>query len=169
MDSVFYTETGEAVLRIETVLALFTLLYLCSCGIKNKTDCAKEPVLLNEAMEENFDLFHFFEDAFPDKEIVISLKGDFNSDGIADLLVVYRENAKENRMVGVYSDGNIHILSEPNPAPYEDVRLQWRDIDNRPPIELFISGRRGIHFGAGIFRFIDGRWINLFGGMEHCC
>ena len=111
----------------------------------------------------------YFEEAYPDKEIILLFEGDCNADGITDLVVVYRENENANSQVTVYSHEGGYKLSSPISAPFEDVALKWKDIDERPPVELIVSGRRGIYFGIGVFRFVDGEWIDLFGGMEMCC
>jgi len=125
---------------------------------------AEEP---NQKTED--ELLAFFREVYPDKEIVLLSMGDCNDDGLLDLVIVYRENKDKNHMVTVYSHEGGYLLTHPIPAPYEDVKLEWEDIDRIPPTELIISGKRGIHFGLGVFRFVDGEWIDLFGGMEECC
>ena len=73
-------------------------------------------------------------------------------------------------MVAVYSDGGSFRISAPVRAPLENCRLQWRDIDEVPPVELLVSGQKGIYIGYAVFRFVDGEWISLFGdGMDGCC
>lgn len=115
-------------------------------------------------------LFEIFAEMYPDKEILVSLEGDCNDDGISDLVVVYRENDDQNHQVTVYSNKDGFFLTAPSPAPYQDCKLEWRDVDERPPCELSVSGRRGVKFGFNIFRFVENQWINVYGeGMEECC
>lgn len=111
-----------------------------------------------------------FRENLPDREILLTTLGDCNADGIEDLVVVYRENEDQNHMVAVYSAEGTFRISPPVRAPLENCRLQWRDIDEVPPVELLVSGQKGIHIGYAVFRFVDGEWISLFGdGMEDCC
>ncbi|EEX48746.1 hypothetical protein JonanDRAFT_0584 [Jonquetella anthropi DSM 22815] len=115
-------------------------------------------------------LIERFQECVPDREILLTLAGDCNADGIEDLVVMYRENENENRMVAVYSSNGNFLVSEWTRAPLENYRMQWRDIDERPPVELLVSGQKGIHIGFAVFRFVEGKWISLFGeGMEDCC
>lgn len=111
-----------------------------------------------------------FRESLPDREILLTTLGDCNADGIEDLVVVYREDRDKNHMVAVYSDGGSFSISAPVRAPLENCRLQWRDIDEVPPVELLVSGQKGIYIGYAVFRFVDGEWISLFGdGMDGCC
>ena len=115
-------------------------------------------------------LMAVFRESLPDKEVLLTTLGDCNADGIEDLVVVYREDRDKNHMVAVYSDGGAFRLSAPVRAPLENCRLQWRDIDEVPPVELLVSGQKGIYIGYAVFRFVDGEWISLFGdGMDECC
>ena len=111
-----------------------------------------------------------FRESLPAREILLTTLGDCNADGIEDLVVVYREDRDKNHMVAVYSDGGSFSISAPVRAPLENCRLQWRDIDEVPPVELLVSGQKGIYIGYAVFRFVDGEWISLFGdGMDGCC
>ena len=115
-------------------------------------------------------LIAVFRESLPDREILLTTLGDCNADGIEDLVVVYREDRDKNHMVAVYSDGGSFRISAPVRAPLENCRLQWRDIDEVPPVELLVSGQKGIYIGYAVFRFVDGEWISLFGdGMDKCC
>lgn len=115
-------------------------------------------------------LIAVFRESLPDREILLTTLGDCNADGIEDLVVVYREDRDKNYMVAVYSDGGSFRISAPVRAPLENCRLQWRDIDEVPPVELLVSGQKGIYIGYAVFRFVDGEWISLFGdGMDGCC
>jgi hypothetical protein len=115
-------------------------------------------------------LLKIFRDRFPDKEIVLTLQGDCNNDSILDLVVVYKEDETENCQVTVYSREGEFYSTQPIPAPYENCRLAWKNVDERPPCELLVSGRRGIKFGYAVLRFENDKWVNIFGdSMEECC
>jgi hypothetical protein len=113
---------------------------------------------------------NIFREQYPDQEIVLTLEGDCNDDGITDLIVVYKEDATKNKQATVYSRESKFFLTQPIPAPYEDCKLTWKNVDERPPCELLVSGRRGIKFGFAILRFEKGQWVNIFGdSMQECC
>ena len=115
------------------------------------------------------ELLVYFAEAYPDKEIVLLFEGDCNADEITDLVIIYKEHDEANHQVTVYSHLGGYRLSDPIPAPFEDITLEWKDIDRTPPTELVVSGRRGINMGLGVLRFVDGEWIDLFGGLDECC
>lgn len=122
------------------------------------------------APARNHALVAVFRQNLPDREILLTTAGDCNADGIEDLVVVYRESEEKNQMVVVYSDGEGFRLSVPTRAPLENCRIQWRDIDEVPPVELLVSGQKGIYIGYAVLRFVEGEWISLFGdGMDECC
>jgi len=145
---------------------LACLIYQTSCGITGANEKADSAAAV---MANSAALLAYFEEVYPGKKTVMLLEGDCNADGITDLVIVYRENENSNRLATVYSHEGGFSLANPIPAPFEAVALKWKDIDERPPVELVVSGRRGIHFGIGVLRFVDGEWVDLFGGMENCC
>lgn len=115
-------------------------------------------------------LFHYFSLVHGSPELVTGIAGDCNGDGVEDLTLVFRHSEVGNHLVTVYSTGEEYLLSEEISAPVEDCLLVWRDIDEMPPVELLVSGRKGIHIGYAIYRFEGGAWVALFGdGMGDCC
>lgn len=153
---------GAALLR-----ALFPLAFLLAFPGPDAASGGAEDISLPVTSHP---LIAVFRESLPDREILLTTLGDCNADGIEDLVVVYREDRDKNHMVAVYSDGGAFRLSVPVRAPLENCRLQWRDIDEVPPVELLVSGQKGIYIGYAVFRFVDGEWISLFGdGMDKCC
>lgn len=153
---------GAALLR-----ALFPLAFLLAFPGPDAASGGAEDISLPVTSHP---LIAVFRESLPDREILLTTLGDCNADGIEDLVVVYREDRDKNHMVAVYSDGSTFRLSVPVRAPLENCRLQWRDIDEVPPVELLVSGQKGIYIGYAVFRFVDGEWISLFGdGMDECC
>lgn len=106
----------------------------------------------------------------PGKEVLKYAEADINNDGRKDLVVIYRLNKDENRMCLMVSDGNSFIESNSVPAPVSDQNIRFKDIDNKPPLEFIVQGRKGAMVGYAIFRFEDGELVDLFGeGFENCC
>ncbi|MCL2619331.1 MAG: hypothetical protein FWD97_00165 [Defluviitaleaceae bacterium] len=140
------------------LLGALLLLVLAGCGVTDDY-----PDLIES------DLLPYFRAEFPNQQIVLMIEGDANDDGIDDLVVVFRADPEHNHKVTVFSTPNGFKLTEPMPAPFQDVDMEFININDQPPNELMISGRRGINFGLGILRFYDNQWVDLFGGLDGCC
>lgn len=115
------------------------------------------------------DLLPYFRAVYPDHRIVLMIEGDANDDGIYDLVVVFRADPDHNHKATVFSTPDGFLLTESMPAPFQDVDMEFININDKPPNELMISGRRGINFGLGILRFYDDQWVDLFGRLDGCC
>jgi len=140
------------------LISLAALLTLSAC------DTTDTPALIDS------ELLPYFRAAFPYQEIVLMIEGDANDDGVDDLVVVFKADPNYNQKVTVISSCCAGFtLTEPMPAPFQDVAMRWHDIDGEPPTELVVSGRRGMDFGLGVLRFEDEQWVDLFGGLEDCC
>jgi len=73
-------------------------------------------------------------------------------------------------MIAIWEEDGIVAISEPAPAPIENCRLEWRNIDDKDLIELMIYGSKGVNVGYAIYRWEKGNFVNLFrDGMEDCC
>ncbi len=146
-----------------------TLLLLCLICL---TGCGKE--ISDAESVVNIDakhvLYEHFLTACGNKEPLLTGVNDINNDGLEDLIVIYRDTAATNKMVAIWQEGGKVIISDPTLAPIENYRIEWRDIDDKEPIELIVSGSKGVNVGYAIYRWENGDFINLFGeGMEDCC
>ncbi|MCL2169835.1 MAG: hypothetical protein FWB74_07415 [Defluviitaleaceae bacterium] len=144
---------------MKKLLTLLILLFLSGCA-------ANRPSL--EAYTDS-PLMPYFRELFPEHQLFAVLEGDYTNIGMDCLVVVFRYEPNYNRKVTViYNQGEITV-TEPIPAPYEDVTMRWHSINRDGDYDLVLSGRRGIHMGLGVLRFTDGVWHDLFGGLEDCC
>lgn len=117
----------------------------------------------------NKKLLSFFEDSVEFSEIITYEEEDINNDTKSDLIIVYKDGSKYNKMVAVINDKTIYI-TEPVIAPKEDVVLSFKDVDSKDNIEVMLSGSKNGSVGYAIFRLEKGKLIDLFGeGMEDCC
>lgn len=117
----------------------------------------------------NKELLTYFEDNIEFNEIITHAQEDINNDNKADLIVVYKENSKYNKMVVVINDENIYI-TEPVAAPKEDVVITFKNIDSKDEIEVMVSGSKNGSVGYAIYRLEEGKMVDLFGeGMDACC
>ena len=66
-------------------------------------------------------------------------------------------------------DGENYECSELIPAPVENQRIKFQNIDEQEEIEFILQGQKGSKIGYGIFRVMEGEPISLFDqGMEEC-
>lgn len=113
-------------------------------------------------------LFTTYEANYAYKPLMGSV-ADLNGDGLSDILVVYSLNRESNRIVAIL-DGETPVITPEEPAPLENVAIEFKDIDKTPPTEFIISGNKGSHFGFGIYRIQEGSIFNIFNAdMEDCC
>ena len=126
----------------------------------------------NIGVEENNPLFIHFKNQFSEKKPVKAGYEDVNNDTIPDLLVVYRDDVEDKNFMAVILDfdGEYHI-TEPVPAPYENVEIQYKNIDDVDEMEFIVSGSRDGNYGYAIFRVTEDLEIrDLFSeDMDDCC
>lgn len=143
------------------MICLLLVVMLSGCG-----KSASEIYTINE----NHPLYPNFLEVYGDMKILLTAEMDFTDDGLTDLIVIYRENKSSNKLVALWRDGDEVKLSEPTPAPINNCKVEWKDIDNTPPIEMILSGSKGTAVGYAIYRFDKNEFLSLFGdGMEDCC
>lgn len=115
-------------------------------------------------------LLSYFEENAKFEEIINYSEEDINEDKRKDLVVVYKKDSKSNEMVVIINEKNNVYMTDPTPAPKEDVVIEFKNIDDKEPIEVVISGSKNGNVGYGIYRLENKKLLNLFGeGMEACC
>ena len=125
-----------------------------------------------------------FKEAYPDVKVLLACEEDLTDDGLKDLVVIFNTPEKDEHTAystivdGGYirltvaidsGDGTTYAFSEPIPAPIENQRIQFQNVDKTDENEFVLQGQKGAKVGYGIYRIIDGAPINLFGeGLEEC-
>lgn len=147
------------------VLYAVCVFILISCSNNNKENISNADGIKNN------ELYEVYIKKYSDKELLTFLEGDFSGDNIDDLIIIYRESAYSNKLVGIYKDSNGHILiTEPIPAPIENYTIRFYNIDEKVPNEILVSGQKGANIGFAVYRLENGQLISLFeNGMEKCC
>jgi hypothetical protein len=122
---------------------------------------------------EKHPLLTVFESRMPGQEVIHTAAYDLNGDGYEDLIVIYRIAADVNRMLVVLAkteDSDEPVLTNELPAPVSNQVVQFRDIDETPPMEFIVYGSRGISTGFAVYRCHGGLLEDLFGeNMHECC
>jgi len=152
------------VLKKRMALVLLCLLCIAGCSGEGPEDEHARSVDIEHVLYE-----HFLA-AYSDKKPLLTGVNDINNDGLEDLIVIYQDTPTTNKMIAIWQEDGKVVISEPTPAPVENYRIEWRDIDDQDPIELIVSGSKGVNVGYAIYRWENHKFINLFGeGMEDCC
>lgn len=124
-----------------------------------------------EPVDDDHVLLKKFIQQFPDASVVLACEEDVTDDGVKDLVVIYKSGDLTRTVVVMDSgDGETIDFSEPIPAPIENQKIQFKNIDKEGEIEIIITGEKKGAVGYAIYRIIDGEPVDLFGeGMEDCC
>lgn len=136
-------------------------------GIIYSKDKNKETEVLPDVDKS---LLSYFENNTKFEEIISYGQEDIDGDKRKDLVVVYKKDNKSNEMVVVINERDNIYMTNHTPAPVDDVIIEFKNIDDKDPMEVVISGSKNGNVGYGIYRLENKKLLNLFGeGMEACC
>ena len=124
-----------------------------------------------ESVPEDDSILQVFKKTSPPAEVLLACREDVTDDGLDDLVVICKTD-EGNRTIVVTDSGDStnYNFSNPIPAPVENQRIQFKNIDKEGEIEFIITGEKKGAVGYAIYRMIDGQPADLFGeGMEDCC
>lgn len=137
-----------------------------------------------ENVPEDHKILMKFKELFPKAKILVACEEDLTNDGCKDLVVVFNNpepdefSSYTQLMDGGYirlavmidsGDGENYECSTPTPAPVENQRIKFQNIDEQEEIEFILQGQKGSKVGYGIFRVMEGEPISLFDqGFEEC-
>lgn len=146
------------------ISVLLILISVSGCSIRSGNDVKRGKV------DSDHTLYKHFSEKYGDKKSIITGANDIDNDGSEDLIVIYKDTETTNKMIAIWVEKGEVRISDPTPAPIENCRIEWRDIDEKPPVELIVSGSKGVNIGYAIYRWENGDFINLFNeSMEDCC
>ena len=150
---------------LRNVLIIILALLLGYFGYRNNIKYKK----VDFGVEKDHYLLQAFYDKFPGKEVVKCKLGDVSGNGKDDLIIIFRKTKELNHLVVAINSGKEIYFSEESKAPYENQKIEIKDIDNSPPNEFVVSGSKRGQYGYGVFR-IEGKHLhNLFSeGMGIC-
>lgn len=144
----------------------------------------RELLYAENLAETDNTILQAFKEEFPNVTVLVACEEDLTNDGCKDMVVIYNtpeadENAAKSTLVdGGYirlvvaidsGDGANYTFTDPIPAPIENQKIQFQNVDKTDEIEFVLQGQKGAKVGYGIYRVMDGAPINLFGeGLEEC-
>ena len=137
-----------------------------------------------ENVPEDHPILGAFCEEYPEAEVLVACEEDLTDDGLKDLVVISATTEDDEHVgsenlgrhkhirltVAVDSgDGKVYQFTDPIPAPVENQKIQFQNIDKKDEIEFVLQGQKDNKVGYGIFRVVEGETVNLFGeGMEDC-
>lgn len=138
---------------------------------KAEVKSADREVSYAETVDAGHPILRVFKEQYKDAEVLRACEEDVTNDGNKDLVVIYRLQGHTRTVVLVDSgDHTNYNISEPIPAPVENQKIQFKNIDKEAEIEIVITGEKNGAVGYAIYRMVDGEPVDLFGeGMEDCC
>ncbi len=153
---------------ISRILPLLLLSLVIVCGCDNPKQ--QDPPDLGRGGSGVSAMQHYFVTNNPGKEVIKYGYKDLNNDGQEDLVVIYRVSKDKNMMRAILTSMGGYLATNEVPAPVSNQRVEFRDIDQKPPMEFIVQGMKGTKVGYAVFRIENGRIVDLFGeGMADCC
>ena len=149
-----------------TLLWLLMLLITCGC---NGATTENQPNPNREGLNTNR-LLQYFITKNPGKEVIQYGSKDLNNDGREDLVIIYKVSKEKNMMCVILDMEENYVVTNEVPAPVSNQVIQFKDIDDKPPMEFIVHGRKGAKVGYAVYRIEKGEIVDLFGeGMADCC
>ena len=122
-------------------------------------DISEQPIMPGEEAA-----IAFWQQQAPSDNLVLSISGDINDDGLVDTLIIYRADDDFCYFIGVLDTTQGYLLTEIIPAPLENHNMFIRNMGGTPPYWVFISGQNGNNVGLGSFKLLGTEWVNPLGG-----
>jgi len=149
-----------------TLLWLLMLLITCGC---NGATTENQPSPNREGLNTNR-LLQYFITKNPGKEVIQYGSKDLNNDGREDVVIIYKVSKEKNMMCVILDMEENYVVTNEVPAPVSNQVIQFKDIDDKPPMEFIVHGRKGAKVGYAVYRIEKGQIVDLFGeGMADCC
>ena len=135
-------------------------------------------------VDDNNKILQAFKAVHQDATVLVACEEDLTDDGLNDLVIIYNTQKADEysetttlinggyvrMVVGIDSgDSENFTFSTPVPAPIENQKIKFQNIDKEAEMEFVLQGQKGSKVGYGIYRVIDGSLVNLFAeGLQEC-
>jgi len=103
-------------------------------------------------------------------EVLLWEETDLDGDKELDTVFIYRVDKKQCQMAVISKSKEGFKVSQSSRAPLENQTIKFKDIDEKLPVEIIVSGSKQGNYGYAILRLEGDVLIDLFAeGMEDCC
>lgn len=103
-----------------------------------------------ETVPEDDPILNVFKNAYPTAEVLLACREDVTDDGLDDLVVICKmEEGNRTIVVTDKGDSTNYDFSDPIPAPVENQKIQFKNIDKEGEIEIIITGEKKGAVGYG--------------------
>ena len=93
-----------------------------------------------ETDPEDDPILNVFKNAYPTAEVLLACREDVTDDGLDDLVVICKmEEGNRTIVVTDKGDSTNYDFSDPIPAPVENQKIQFKNIDKEGEIEIMPS------------------------------
>lgn len=153
--------------KLTKIFVVMIVLILGYIGFTNNLQYSKS----NLGVHEDNEMLQFFQEQFPNNEVLKIGLGDVNDDGREDLVVIFKRTYEDsNEMRVVFNNKSGYKISSGHNAPYENQTIEFLDIDNKPPTEFLISGSKNGNYGYSIYRLVEYYEVeSVFGDNMGAC
>lgn len=117
-----------------------------------------------QSVPEDDSILQVFKKNYPSAEVLLACREDVTDDGLDDLVVICKmEDGNRTIVVTDSGDSTNYDFSEPIPAPVENQKIQFKNIDKEGEMEIIITGEKKGAVGYAIYRMIDGQPVDRSG------
>ena len=120
-------------------------------------------------VQNNNELLIEFKKMFKERKVILACEEDINSDNFKDLVVISKLK-DEISTIAILKIQDKYETTIPIPAPRENQYMKFFDMDKNGTMEILITGEKKGQVGYAIYKYEEGKLIDIFGeGMEDCC
>ena len=158
---------------IAALLAIVALAYLREF-LKDVSESVRQAVSEEtgyaEPVSSDDPLLLAFVKQHPDRQVILACAGDVNDDGRDDLVCISHLDDKNYSICMVSAEDGSYTFTEPIPAPKENQKVKFLNIDKGSDLEVLITGEKDGQVGYAVYKVGKNTMRDLYGeGMKDCC
>ena len=108
----------------------------------------------------------------PGRKVILACSDDINADDKMDLVVIVKgkKSSDSNQTIVMVSDGMGYFYTDSVPAPKENQKIKFTNIDKDDDKEVMITGDKDGQVGYALFKVRGKQFRDLYGeNMKDCC
>ena len=156
-------------IAILIIIGIFALSHLRKyLNVSTKNYLRNAGTFATPVDEDNY-LLQEFKKLFNNRKVILACEEDINDDDRKDLVVISKLK-DDISTIALLDLGDKYETTEPIPAPRENQYIKFINVDKIGIIEILITGEKKGQVGYAIYKYEEGKLIDIFGeGMEDCC